>query len=66
METAILMAEDRNEARKSKENLAVMLRRNNAAKRESLLLGMYTCMYVRSPFICISFMRTTWYTIQRM
>ena len=45
METAILMAEDRNEARKSKENLAVMLRRNNAAKRESLFLGMY--MYVR-------------------
>ena len=38
LETAMLMAADRNESRKIRNELTTILRRNNVAKRESLLL----------------------------
>ena len=51
LETAMLMAADRNESRKIKNELTTILRRNNVAKRESLLLGVLLSFFVFSIFV---------------
>ena len=58
MNSAILMAESRSEAREAKEKLAIMMRRNNVAKRESLQLGnLYIYIYIYF-FFCFGLGKT--------